>query len=292
MEVVREFLLSSTVHGLAHIAETKQLSRLFWLATVLVGFSSAGFLIQQSFANWAASPVTTTLESFPLSQLSFPRLTVCPPKESHTSLNLLINRIETNSTEVDNGHKNRFRKVLPSIIFDTLFEEKYSAFIRAANFSLGWYRGDTAINFSDKRSSLDMTVTSAALTGEISSPFLGEALDDFTMKDMEFTIKILVPTTRKPDTKIVMKVEVDVMNRKGWHDRMQVGWDGEGREECLEMCGLTPSSLTLTQLLDTQTYFYVNYSRTVKSEDGDWWTDRHNTGFSLLALLRQHSPPH
>ena len=48
MKVVKEFLQSSTIHGLAHIATTDKLTRLFWMFVVLSGFTVAAVLIQRS----------------------------------------------------------------------------------------------------------------------------------------------------------------------------------------------------------------------------------------------------
>ena len=49
MKVVKEFLLSSTIHGLTYIATTDKLTRLFWIFVVLTGFSGAAVLIMKSY---------------------------------------------------------------------------------------------------------------------------------------------------------------------------------------------------------------------------------------------------
>ena len=48
MKVVKEFLQSSTIHGLTYIATTDKLARLFWMSVVLSGFTLAAVLIQRS----------------------------------------------------------------------------------------------------------------------------------------------------------------------------------------------------------------------------------------------------
>ena len=83
MEVpVKEFLLSSTIHGLSYIGSNKSLLRLFWVGVVTTGFIGAGVLIQQSFSSWATSPVSTTIETHPISKIDFPNVTLCPPRQS------------------------------------------------------------------------------------------------------------------------------------------------------------------------------------------------------------------
>ena len=94
MEGIKTFLESSTVHGLSYISTTRKHARLFWILTVLAGFSTAGYLIQQSFQSWAQSPVSTTVETLPISEITFPKITVCPPRNTFTDLNYDLMLVE------------------------------------------------------------------------------------------------------------------------------------------------------------------------------------------------------
>ena len=47
----------------------------------------AGFLIKESFNSWSESPIKTTIETLPISKIKFPKVTVCPPKNTFTDLN-------------------------------------------------------------------------------------------------------------------------------------------------------------------------------------------------------------
>ena len=87
MGVFEQFLENSTVHGLSHISSSKSISRFLWTLIVVSGFSVAGLLIYQSFQSWESSPVSTTIETRPISELRFPKITVCPPKNTYTNLN-------------------------------------------------------------------------------------------------------------------------------------------------------------------------------------------------------------
>ena len=87
MDGLKNFLESSTIHGLVYIAVTKNLVRLFWILVVITGFTLAGVLIYQSFKAWDESPVTTTIETHQISDITLPKLTVCPPKHTYTDLN-------------------------------------------------------------------------------------------------------------------------------------------------------------------------------------------------------------
>ena len=82
MNNVKEFLETSTIHGLAFLSTTRKYSRFFWLSIVSFGFSGAFYLIFQAFNNWEQSPISTTIETLPISEITFPNVTVCPPKNS------------------------------------------------------------------------------------------------------------------------------------------------------------------------------------------------------------------
>ena len=88
MEKLNTFLESSTIHGLSYIAAGRKYVRLFWILVVIGGFSGAGVIIYQSFQSWADSPVKTTIETLPITEITFPKVTVCPPKNTYTDLNM------------------------------------------------------------------------------------------------------------------------------------------------------------------------------------------------------------
>ena len=87
MEKLNTFLESSTIHGFSYIAAGRKYVRLFWILVVIGGFSAAGFIIYQSFQSWADSPVKTTIETLPITEITLPKVTVCPPKNTYTDLN-------------------------------------------------------------------------------------------------------------------------------------------------------------------------------------------------------------
>ena len=80
MENIQSFLNTSSINGLNHISNTQNLSKLFWIFVVFIGFTLSGVLIHQSFEAWKQSPISTTIESVPIAEITFPKVTVCPPK--------------------------------------------------------------------------------------------------------------------------------------------------------------------------------------------------------------------
>ena len=84
---LKEFFEASTIHGFAYLTSKSRLARPFWIIVVISGFSFAGILIYQSFQAWNESPVKTTIETRPINEIKFPKVTVCPPKNTFTNLN-------------------------------------------------------------------------------------------------------------------------------------------------------------------------------------------------------------
>ena len=81
MEALQEFLESSTIHGLIYISTSRNsLIRLIWIVVVISGFITAGLFINNAFLDWEKSPIETSIETFPISEVHFPKIVVCPPK--------------------------------------------------------------------------------------------------------------------------------------------------------------------------------------------------------------------
>ena len=109
MENIRSFLESSTIHGLAYISTGRKYVRLFWILVVIAGFTGAGVIIHQSFQSWDESPVKTTIETHPIAEITFPKVTVCPPKNTYTDLNYDLMMAE--NMTLDNETRNELLTV-------------------------------------------------------------------------------------------------------------------------------------------------------------------------------------
>ena len=83
METVRNFLESSSICGLSHISTSKSRTwKVFWVVVVLTSLIMTGYLTAQAFVDWAKYPISTTTETFPITEVAFPNIVVCPPKEA------------------------------------------------------------------------------------------------------------------------------------------------------------------------------------------------------------------
>ena len=125
MDYLKEFLQSSTIHGLAYIADSpSKLSKCFWLSVVIFGFSTAFNLIHDSYDDWQASPIATSISTHPISELEFPTITVCPPENSNTALNYDLMRAR-NITLTDKD-----RQALINLTKEMLIDKPSSEFVK------------------------------------------------------------------------------------------------------------------------------------------------------------------
>lgn len=196
MQGIKDFLESSTIHGLTYISTTKKIVKLFWIFVVIFGFTGAGVLIYQSFEAWAQSPVSTIVETMPISKITFPKVTVCPPKNTYTNLNYDLTHIVSkrskqpeNETKSENEDlKNHALQLLYDLLHNQLMRNLSK--LNDDNRYYNWYHGHTNVDVPYPNSDINsgpMVSTdlyykfeSYALSGNISTP-------DFYINTMPMT---------------------------------------------------------------------------------------------------------
>ena len=142
MQVVREFLEASTIHGLVYISTTRRLVRLLWLSVVIRGFIGAGVLIQESFSGWSTSPVSTTIETLSISKLNFPTVTVCPARNSLTSLNPVL--AMARNVTFDQTKRTEFVSYVSDVVYNGTLLQGYSEHKEySPEGHCRWYTGET-----------------------------------------------------------------------------------------------------------------------------------------------------
>ena len=98
MNLVCEFLETSTIHGLNYISTAKSVAaKATWVTIVCVSFGIAIFMINNAYTEWQESPIATTITTRPISDLDFPSVTVCPPRGSNTALSLALESVKNES---------------------------------------------------------------------------------------------------------------------------------------------------------------------------------------------------
>ena len=214
MEGVKEFLESSSIHGLGHVASTRvPLIKLLWIFLVFTGFTVAGFLIQQSFSSWADSPISTTIETLPITDIDFPNVTVCPPKNSFTSL--IPDLVMSRKMIFDEEKRKELSGSVHETVFEANYEAKYQEFLeygqRKKEF-MNWYSGLTKLSLPHidtyfKKYRLE----TSSLTGSISTPYFRNSFDENRFeKTFVWTFNLFVPSNLTEDSNLVVDIQYDL----------------------------------------------------------------------------------
>ena len=119
MKNIKEFLGSSTIHGLAYISSTRKFTRIIWFLVVIGGITGAGFMIYESFDN----PVNTVTVTLPITEITLPKVTVCPPKNTFTNLNYDLMMLE--NMTLDNDTRDELTQFAVGLIQDQVYNDLF-----------------------------------------------------------------------------------------------------------------------------------------------------------------------
>ena len=213
MENIKLFLESSTIHGLAHISATRKTLRLFWIVVVFVGFIGAGIIIFESFQSWGESPITTTLETRSITELKFPKVTVCPPKNTFTDLNNYL--IMAEKITLDSDARSELQNYAEDVLNDLLFEiiKTNLKMIQDKDRYNNWYHGYTEIVLpaQDKRFGTELAfhIRTSALSGTLSTQYFGEQYEaEKVPLSFDYSVKIFPPTEVLYNANATLHLEV------------------------------------------------------------------------------------
>lgn len=216
MEGFKLFLESSTIHGLTYISTTKRLTRFFWVLVVLGGFSCAFYLIQESFNSWADSPVTTTIDTLPIRKITFPKVTVCPPKNTYTDLNydlILANNITLSAETRSKLLRNALSKIDDISYMDKLnmLHEDYRFY--------NWYYRFTAINqprLDEDTGYMRLDIDTSALAGSVHTQYFGEPFQkNKVAKKVRLTVEVNIPRSIRYDNNVTLHFIVEKHSMQG-----------------------------------------------------------------------------
>ena len=223
MESVRSFLESSTIHGLVYISRPGKLSRLIWILVVIAGFSGAGVMIYQSFQSWAESPVKTTIETLPITEITLPKVTVCPPKNTFTNLNYDLMMLE--NMTLDNDTREELTQFAVGLIQDHVHGELMANISKfeEENRYYNWYMGYTKIQLPYWGVQLGCTETTTCLdsklrykvdtfatSGSVSTQYFKQKFDaDNIEKYFKYFTYINPPSNYKDHNNITLYIEVE-----------------------------------------------------------------------------------
>ena len=249
MKGVKEFLESSTIHGLVYISTSKTtLVKALWTVIVISGFLAASKLIYDSFLDWAEAPVGTSEETFSVEKMSFPKLTVCPPNGTHTALNYDLQKL-ANKTLKHSLRKELFEEA------KLLVEERESWEIMAENRAYkeenrfrNWYNGISRVSlqyttldiseslYTTLQNSLNglydpnyayikrYTTYTQALEGSFQTPWFRQSFDeDVFIRATECFYGLSISDELQDDDEIVINIEVDTKEIDGGLEEINIG---------------------------------------------------------------------
>lgn len=234
MEHIKEFLENSTIHGLIYVSTAKKYSRIFWTLVVLAGFTGASFLIYESFNDWAESPVTTTVETLPINQIKFPKVTVCPPKNTFTDLSydLLLSE-EANLTK-------ELRNELFMSIIELVEDEFYMGDLDKLNEDnrfYNWYHGYSPYNspFKTDLYGLEYPITTTAASGVITTQYYNEKyLPDLVERKLNYRVTVYLPKNVMNNKNVTLHLTVEKQSLTGLSKGNKDALEMEGFQETLE----------------------------------------------------------
>ena len=213
MDHIKHFLESSTIHGLTYISTTRKFVQLFWILVVIIGFTTSGIMIYQSFHSWNESPVKTTVETLSTTKMTFPTVTVCPPKNTSTDLNYDLMIMENKTISNDS------REELKNYAFD-LLQDHIHAMVKAnlsrlneSNRFRNWYQGSSKM-FGPYYCSKDLRpvyeLKSYATSGIISTEEFGEKFDsDKVETNIRYLVSISTGVNFQKTDNISLNLEIE-----------------------------------------------------------------------------------
>ena len=221
MESIKTCLESSTIHGLTHISTNRKQTRFFWVIVVTAGFTGAGVMIYHSFQDWNDSPVKTTIETRPIAEITFPKVTVCPPKNTNTYLNYDL--MMAANISLDNDTRNelthfaveRLQNLLHNSIMAnlTMLEDNDRYY--------NWYHGYTKIEipfYEDEYENVHYKVSTSAPFGTISTKHFGDKFNiDKIQRQLNVYYNVIIrpsKSIRKLNETSMLHIEIEKINMK------------------------------------------------------------------------------
>ena len=267
MEGVSTFLASSSIHGLTYIATTQKHIKLFWTLVVVTGFMVAGVLIKESLDSWLESPVKTTTETLPISDIKLPKVTVCPPKNTFTDLNFDLMMTE-NITLTEEMRNEMFKHALDVLNRDG-FSKNIWEKIQEEDRGYNWYHGITQIK-SPCASSMHQTdlffdIDTSDVTGVLATQFYGEKFQsELVDRKSVYYFCVYTPASVRDNENVTLHIKVEKVSMKGlsWHSKDDIYVD--------EFRWIFKDQTKYTNFTNPLPIQYCgNYKRDVTSEEVD-----------------------
>ena len=224
MEVARTFLETSTIHGLGYISSSRKITRLFWLVVVILGFTGAGLLIRESFQTWTDSPIKTTIETLPISEITLPKLTVCPPRNTYTDMNYDLMMTE-NGTLTDEMRNEMFKIALEELQKNHDYN-KNSPLIESNKY-YNLYHGYSKLHDIESHDffGLYYKIYTSATSGVVTTQYYGKPFEQVLIEKILYYVIYVYPpenVIKNKNVTLHLKVEKISMSGIGISDKVEI----------------------------------------------------------------------
>ena len=280
MTEFESFLESSSISGLNHISTTRRYGRLFWVFIVLTGFTVSGFLIYESFQAWEESPVKTTIETFPITELTFPKVTVCPPRNTYTNLNYDL--MMTENMTLDDETKNELIDYAVELLHNNLYDRIMANMskLQVKDRYHNWYNLLEDLDFPWYSPTYDihnfLEIWTRAPYGSIHTQYFDE---EFSFDNVElrlfYRVNFIIHESLAGYENITLHIKVEknsIKDLSSGHDKFTFDFKQVDAEVKTFAKNFTPPPLG---------FFRVDYDRAISKEDVRKLSLSHMPGFKI-----------
>ena len=214
MESFKQFLETASINGLIHIHTTRRWTKLFWITLLIMGFVVSGFLIWESFETWADNPVRTTTRTVPMKEIKFPKLTVCPPKNTFTDLNYDL--MLTENVTLTDETKNELYEYVVEMIDEHVYMDPWDK-IHEENRFLNWYTGFTSMYyepfFNPFSQYFEYKVSTSATSGVFTTQYYGESYNPSLVDDkQDYVINVFPPRSIRYSENVTLHFKLEKLS--------------------------------------------------------------------------------
>ena len=177
------------------------------MVVVAMGFAASIFLIHSSFADWAESPVATTITPYSVAELPFPNVTICPPKGLNGALKYDLMKLANRS--LSSEEKEELVQISARLFYDAGWKDLLKLIGKGNIENL--YRGFQEVIPEKEK----ITVRVSNPNGTFESIYLGQKLTphlrrQLTATRFQFKIELdNIKTLMGEVSKLNLKLEVD-----------------------------------------------------------------------------------
>ena len=219
----------------------------------MTGFVGASLLIRESFASWSESPVKTTIETLPISEIKLPKVTVCPPRNTFTDLNYDL--IMTENMTLTQEMRDEMFKYAINVINADSFSRSDFVKLEEENRFFNWYHGYTKIQSTHK-------IYNAATSGVVNTQYYGQQfISELVEKKIEYRVHVFPPKSVQYNKNVTLHFSLERVS--------MTGLTGDSKDEVyIEGFGDldTDQSTAFTNSTPPGVYRYIIFTQDVSSE--------------------------